>query len=493
MLKHYGIPFFLLLLFSSPALISCDSEEKKLVEVQKKTNIIFILADDLGYGDLGFLGQCYIETPNIDRLANEGMFFTNHYSGTTVCAPSRSSFLTGLHTGHTPIRGNLQVGSEGQYPMPDSVSSIAKVMQRAGYRTGAFGKWGLGFVGNTGDPNQQGFERFYGYYSQSYAHRYYPAYLWDNGKKVVLDGNDWMEKKVYAPDLIQQETISFIEKYKDDPFFLFMPIIMPHAELAAPDDEIFQKYRSKFGDEIPHQEGLGTEYGPDIKISAYQSQAYPHATFAAMVERIDVYVGEVVSKLEELDLAENTMIIFASDNGAHQEGGADPDFFESNGPYRGYKRDLYEGGVRTPMIAWWPGRIQAGSQSDHISAFWDLLPTFADLAGADTPEDVDGISFLPALLQQKDQKEHEYLYWEFHERGGKQAVRRGKWKAIKLGVFGNDEPVLELYDLSVDIGEDNNIAAQNPAKVKELEVLMDSAHRPNPVFGLFPSERKQGD
>ncbi|MDR7127743.1 arylsulfatase A-like enzyme [Algoriphagus sp. 4150] len=493
MLKHCGIPLFLLFLFSSTLLTGCDSKEKKTVEAEKKTNIIFILADDLGYGDLGFLGQDYIETPNIDRLAKEGMFFTDHYSGSTVCAPSRSSFLTGLHTGRTPIRGNLQVGPEGQYPMPDSLPSVAKVMQRAGYKTGAFGKWGLGFVGNTGDPEEQGFERFYGYYSQSYAHRYYPVYLWDNGEKVILEGNDWMEKRVYAPDLIQQETISFIEKNKDDPFFLFMPIIMPHAELAAPDDEIFQKYRAKFGDEIPHPEGIGTEYGPDIKISAYQSQPYPHASFAAMVERIDVYVGEVVSKLEELGLAENTMIIFASDNGAHQEGGADPDFFDSNGPYRGYKRDLYEGGVRTPMIAWWPGKIQAGSQSDHISAFWDLLPTFADIAGADIPENIDGISFLPALLQQKDQKEHGFLYWEFHEQGGKQAVRQGKWKAVKLGVFGNDEPVLELYDLSVDIGEENNIAALHPAKVKELEGLMDSAHRPNPIFGLLPSERAHGD
>nr|WP_245942270.1 arylsulfatase [Algoriphagus chordae] len=469
---------------------SCTNKEEKTAEVEKKTNIIFILADDLGYGDLAFLGQQYIETPNIDRLAKEGMFFTNHYSGATVCAPSRSSFLTGLHTGHTPIRGNREVQPEGQYPMPDSVATVAKVMESAGYKTGAFGKWGLGFVGTTGDPNQQGFEQFYGYNCQRYAHRYYPAHLWHNSDKIILEGNEWLNKEVYAPDVIQKETISFLENNKDNPFFLFMPIVMPHAELAAPDDEVFQKYRAKFGDEVPHPAGKGTEYGPDLNISAYQSHPYPHAAFAAMVERIDLYVGEVLAKLDELGLTENTLIIFASDNGAHQEGGADPDFFDSNGPYRGHKRDLYEGGVKTPMIAWWPGKIKAGSQSDHISAFWDLLPTFADVAGATVPNGIDGISFLPTLLEQEDQKEHEYLYWEFHEQGGKQAVRQGKWKAVKLQVFGSENPRIELYDLSVDIGEEHDIAADNPEKVKELEALMNASHEPNPIFGFLPSERE---
>ena len=482
-----------LLICISLVFTSCSSKAEKTgekIEPEEKVNIIFILADDLGYGDLGFLGQEYIETPNIDRLAKEGMFFNNYYSGATVCAPSRSSFLTGLHTGHTPIRGNLEVMPEGQYPMPDSIQSVAKVMQSAGYRTGAFGKWGLGFIGTTGDPNQQGFDEFYGYNCQRYAHRYYPAHLWHNDEKIVLEGNGWMEKTVYAPDEIQKETITFLENNKENPFFLFMPIVMPHAELASPDDEIFQKYRAKFTDEKSFPAREGSEYGPDLNISAYQSQAYPHATFAAMVERIDRYVGEVLAKLEELGLAENTLIIFASDNGAHQEGGADPDFFNSNGPYRGYKRDLYEGGVRTPMIAWWPNRIKAGSQSDHISAFWDLLPTFAEVAGAEIPKNIDGISFLPALLGNKDQQEHEYLYWEFHEQGGKQAVRQGKWKAVKLQVFGSATPVIELYDLSADIGEEHDIANQYPEKVKELEGLMNSAHIPNPVFGLLPNERK---
>ena len=335
-------------------------------------------------------------------------------------------------------------------------------------------------------------DQFYGYNCQSLAHRYYPAYLWDNEEKVILEGNGWVEKSVYAPGVIQSETIAFLENNKNNPFFLFMPIVMPHAELAAPEDAIFQKYRAKFGDEKAYPARKGSEYGADINTSAYQSQPYPHAAFASMVERIDIYVGEVLSKLEELGLAENTLIIFASDNGAHKEGGADPDFFDSNGPFRGHKRDLYEGGVRTPMIAWWPGKVKAGSQSDHISAFWDLLPTFADLVGAAIPENIDGISFLPTLLE-KEQKEHEYLYWEFHEQGGKQAVRKGKWKAVKLQVFGNEEPTLELYDLSVDLGEENNIAAGNPEKVKELEELMNSSHTANPVFGLLPSERKSGE
>lgn len=491
MLKRYTIPLALLFLSSSLVFTSCNTKkEKTVVAEEKKTNIIFILVDDLGYGDLGFLGQQYIETPNIDRLAKEGMFFTNHYSGATVCAPSRSSFLTGLHTGHTPIRGNREVQPEGQYPMPDSIPTVAKVLESAGYKTGAFGKWGLGFIGTTGDPNQQGFEQFYGYNCQRYAHRYYPAHLWHNSEKIVLEGNGWLEKTVYAPDVIQKETIAFLETNKNNPFFLFMPIVMPHAELAVPDDEVFQKYRAKFNDENAYPAKKGTEYGPDMSISGYQSQPYPHAAFASMVERIDLYVGEVLSKLDELGLTENTLIIFASDNGAHQEGGADPDFFDSNGPYRGHKRDLYEGGVRTPMIAWWPGKITAGSQSDHISAFWDLLPTFADVAGAKVPNDIDGISFLPELLAKENQKEHEYLYWEFHEQGGKQAVRQGNWKAVKLQVFGSDKPTIELYDLGVDVGEENNIAAQNPEKVKELEELMNSAHTPNPIFGLLPSERK---
>ncbi len=457
----------------------------------KKPNIIFILADDLGYGDLSFLGQQYIETPAIDRLAREGMFFSSFYSGSTVCAPSRSAFLTGLHTGHTPIRGNSEVQPEGQYPLADSVQTIPEILKSAGYVTGAFGKWGLGFPGSEGDPINQGFDRFFGYNCQRYAHRYYPDYLWDNFQKVNLPGNDWTTKGDYAPDLIQEKTLAFIEKNQTKPFFLFMPIVMPHAELAAPEDEILAKYKAKFPNETPYEPNRkGTEYGPELVIPAYQSQPYPHATFAAMVERIDHYVEEVVSKLEELGLAENTLIIFASDNGPHQEGGADPDFFNSNGQFRGYKRDLYEGGIRTPMIAYWPGQIEAGSKSDVPFAFWDLMPTFIELAGNKSEIQTDGVSFVPTLLDRGVQKMHDYLYWEFHEQGGKQAVRQGNWKALKLQVFGSENPDYELYDLSHDPAESRNLASSHPEKLEELKVLMDRAHRPNPKFPLYKSERE---
>lgn len=486
--------FFFLSLISTLSLclfFGCKSPEKEVETItEQKTNIIFILADDLGYGDLGFLGQQYIETPNIDRLAKEGMFFSDFYSGSTVCAPSRSSFLTGLHTGHTPIRGNSEVQPEGQFPMPDSVMTVGKAMQQAGYVTGAFGKWGLGFIGSTGEPVNQGFNEFFGYNCQRYAHRYYPAYLWHNDQKIDLPGNDWTTTGDYAPDIIQEKTLEFIDENADKPFFLFMPIVTPHAELAAPDDELLAKYKEMFPEEKPYVGGTGADYGPDMRIPGYQSQPFPHATFAAMVERIDRYVGEVLDKLEEKGLAENTLIIFSSDNGAHREGGADPEFFDSNGQFRGFKRDLYEGGVRAPMIAWWPKKIKAGTTSDHVAAFWDLLPTFAEVAGEKISASIDGISFLPAMTGEGEQKEHEYLYWEFHEQGGKQAVRQGDWKAVKLQVFEGDEPILELYDLSKDPGEKENIADAHPEKIEELEKLMESSHIQNSRFSFYKSEKE---
>lgn len=473
----------------------CDQKPIEVTaESTQKTNIIFILADDLGYGDLGFLGQQFIETPNIDRLAKQGMFFSNFYSGSTVCAPSRSSFLTGLHTGHTPIRGNSEVQPEGQLPMPDSVMTVGKALQQAGYVTGAFGKWGLGFIGTSGEPVNQGFNEFFGYNCQRYAHRYYPDYLWHNNQKVDLPGNDWTKTEDYAPDLIQEKTLAFIDENKDKPFFLFMPIVTPHAELAAPDDEIMAKYKAMFPDEKPFIGGKGADYGPDMRIPGYQSQPYPHATFAAMVERIDRYVGEVLDKLEENGLADNTLIIFSSDNGAHREGGADPEFFDSNGPFRGFKRDLYEGGVRAPMIAWWPGKIKAGTTSDHVAAFWDLLPTFSEVAGNKISESIDGISFVPAMLGHDDQQaKHEYLYWEFHEQGGKQAIRQGNWKAVKLDVFNSETPTLELYDLSQDPGETTNLAASNPEKMAEMEKLMETSHLENPIFKFYRSEKEAAE
>ncbi len=477
-----------MLYFAVFAFWSCSSPKGNPPESQdSRPNVVFILADDLGYGDLGFLGQQYIETPNIDRLAKEGMFFTRHYSGSPVCAPSRSALLTGLHTGHTPIRGNSEVQPEGQLPLADSVQTLSKIFQRAGYVTGAFGKWGLGMNGTTGEPVNQGFGDFYGYLCQRYAHRYYPAYLWENGEKVNLPGNDWSTKSTYAPDLIQEKTLEFIGKNKGNPFFLFMPIVMPHAELAAPDDELFRKYKAKFGEEKPHVAPPGGDYGPEMKISAYQSEPNPHAAFAAMVERTDRFVGEVVQKLEELGLAENTIVVFTSDNGAHREGGADPDFFDSNGPFRGYKRDLYEGGIHVPMIVKWPAKIQPGSTADHVSAFWDWLPTFAEILGEKQPEGIDGLSFLPSLLGEKNQAAHDYLYWEFHELGGRQAVLKGDWKLVKHQVKDAEKNTLELFNLNGDPGETQDVSRENPGKVAELEDLVKKAHRPNPVFTLFPA------
>lgn len=470
----------ILILFGST---SCKKAVEKPADLPP--NVIFILADDLGYGDLGFLGQQFIETPNIDRLAAEGMFFSHHYAGSTVCAPSRSALLTGLHTGHTPIRGNSEIQPEGQYPMADTLMTLSKVFQEAGYATGAFGKWGLGMNETSGDPLNQGFGQFFGYLCQRYAHRYYPAYLWGNGQKVDLPGNDWTNKVTYAPDVIQEKTLEFIDQNQSKPFFLFMPIVMPHAELAVPDDEIFQKYRQKFGKETPHVGPEGADYGSDMRIPAYQSQPFPHATHAAMVERIDRIVGEVVAKLEALGLSENTMIIFTSDNGPHREGGADPDFFDSNGIFRGYKRDLYEGGIRVPTMVKWAGKVKAGGSSSHVSAFWDWLPTFAGLVGKNIPAEIDGISLLPTLLGEKDQASHDHLYWEFHELGGRQAVQKDGWKLVKYQIKDPEKMTAELYNLAVDPGETQDLSSENSEKVAELEELIRKAHRPNPVFRLF--------
>ena len=445
----------------------------------KRPNIIFILADDLGYGDVGFNGQKLINTPNLDRLAAEGIRFNQFYSGTAVCAPSRSSLMSGQHTGHTFIRGNLGVEPEGQYPIPDSLNTMAEVLKKAGYKTGAFGKWGLGPVNSEGDPNKQGFDRFYGYNCQSLAHRYYPTHLWDNDKKVILKENgDLQYHKQYAPDLIQKEALSFIDENKESPFFLFLPYTLPHAELLVPDDSIFQYYKGKFP-EKPYQ---GQDYEKGTRPGGYASQQYPHATFAAMVARLDLYVGQVLERLKKLGLDENTLVIFTSDNGPHLEGGADPVFFNSGGGLRGVKRDLYEGGIRVPFAARWPGVIHANQQSEFVGAFWDLVPTFATLAGTQQPQGTDGISFVNALTGVGDQREHAYLYWEFHEQGGKQAVRYGKWKGVKLGVLKNRNASLELYDLTNDVQEKRNVASEHPDVVKEIQQFMLQSHTESLVF-----------
>lgn len=452
-------------------------------------NIIYILADDLGYGDLGCMGQRKILTPNIDRLAAEGMLFTRHYAGSAVSAPSRSVLLTGQHTGHTPIRGNKSVVCahyRGQQPLPEDTFTIARMLRASGYATGVFGKWGLGYPGSEGVPAKQGFDEFFGYNCQALAHRYYPDHLWHNDEKVVLDGNADYAKGTYSADLIHDKAMEFIGEHAERPFFLLMAYTLPHAELAAPEDEIMRYYRGRFPEKA-FTPGGGNDYGPGMLPGGYASQREPMATYAAMVTRLDKYVGEVMEELRRLGIDDNTIVIFSSDNGPHNEGGAAPRFFNSAGPLHGIKRDLYEGGIRVPLIVRGPG-VEAGSVSDHICAFWDLMPTLADMARIKLPACVrhDGISFYPTLIGKKRQPRHEYLYWEFHERNGTIAVCRGNWKAVRRNAF-TDKARTELYDLSADIHEDHDLAAERSEVVAQLEKCMREAHTESEVFP-FPAK-----
>jgi arylsulfatase A-like enzyme len=466
----------LLFIFSS----ACQTiTEQNSTKASQSPNIIYILADDLGYGDLSCYGQELFRTPNIDQLAAQGLLFTQHYSGSTVCAPSRSALMTGQHTGHTFVRGNKEVQPEGQYPLPDESYTLAEALKAAGYTTGAFGKWGLGYPGSEGDPNRQGFDTFYGYNCQRMGHHYYPYHLWSNQDSIVLEANAGKQKGAYGPELIHREALKFITENKEQPFFLFRPIIIPHAELIAP-DSVMEQYLGKFEPEVQYQ---GYDEGPRYRKGPYESQEHAHAAFVAMIHILDRQVGEIVQTLDELGLSENTLIIFTSDNGPHLEGGADPEYFNSNGPLKGFKRDLYEGGIRVPMIAKWPGKVPAGSRTDHISAFWDLFPTLAELTHITAPENTDGISFLPTLLgKPAEQEKHKYLYWEFHEQGGRLAVRKDKWKAVKYEVLEKPEAPLELYDLSTDIGEEKNLAAQFPEVAAEMQRIMEQARTPSEVF-----------
>ncbi|GAB3801740.1 arylsulfatase [Spirosoma humi] len=459
-------------------IVSCRIQAQSPKAV--RPNIIFILADDLGFGDVGINGQNLIKTPILDRMAAEGIQFRQFYAGTSVCAPSRSSLMTGQHTGHTYIRGNKSVQPEGQQPIADSVVTVAELLKKAGYATAAFGKWGLGPACSEGDPMKQGFDRFYGYNCQSLAHRYYPNHLWDNDKKVILANNkNLTQTSEFAPDIIQKKALNYLDSRKSgQPFFLFLPYTLPHAELVPPTDSLFAYYKGKFA-ETPY---TGANYGPNAKTGGYASQSHPHAAYAAMVARLDRYVGQILAKLKAKGLDKNTLVIFSSDNGPHKEGGGDPVFFNSSGGFRGIKRDLYEGGIREPFIARWPGVIKPGTQSDFVGAFWDLLPTFAELAGAKTPPKLDGISFVPSLTGKGQQIKHDYLYWEFHEEGGKQAVRQGNWKAVRLQASSNPNGPIELYDLSKDPAETHDIAAKYPDKVRYLSKLMAQSHTESALF-----------
>lgn len=460
--------------------LGCTQKETN----KKHPNIIYILADDLGYGDLSCYGQTKFETPNIDRLAGEGIRFTNHYSGSTVSAPSRGSLMTGFHTGHAFSRGNKGVeGNKGDFPLKASENTVAEVLKNAGYITGLYGKWGLGYSGSEGDPNKQGFDEFYGYLNQGLAHNYYPYFLWHNSEKITLEGNTGQNQNQYAPELIHSKAIEFLEANKDTSFFLYYSSIIPHAELFAP-EEYMEMYR---GILLPEKEYKGKDEGETYKKGAYGSQTECHAAFAAMVHLLDDQVGEIITKVNELGIADNTIILFSSDNGPHAEGGADPTYFNSGGGLRGIKRALYEGGVRVPLIVSWPGTIEEGKETNHISAFWDLLPTLAQLSGQEVPAGIDGISFLPELLG-KEQTKHNHLYWEFYEQGGRQAARKGKWKAVRQNLHKDyyGSPV-ELYNLDEDISESNNIASKYPEIAEEMLELMRTSHTPSEYF-QFKSE-----
>ena len=455
-----------------------NTQELLAQKTKKQPNIILIIADDLGYGDVGCYGQQKIKTPNIDRLAKMGMRFTQFYSGSTVCAPARSSLMTGLHTGHTPVRGNKGFEPEGQTPLPDSAVTFPMLLQKAGYTTAAFGKWGLGFITTSGDPNKKGFDEFYGYNCQSLAHNYFPDHLWHNHDRIDLSGN-LKSDSLYSADLIHQEALKFLKAKQDKPFFLYLPYTLPHADVVAPHDEVYDYYVKNFNEQPVELKSNDNE--------KHHFDPQPHAAFAAMVARLDKCVGEVITAVKEKGLEENTMIIFTSDNGPHKENGGDPQFFNSNGGLRGIKRDLYEGGIRIPFIAYQKGMTKAGSVNTKPYALWDLYPTFLEMAGAPPRKNIDGFSLLPVLSGKKGE-EHEYFYWEFHEQGGKQAVRMGEWKAVKNGVSANSNAAVELYNLKADPSEKNNVAAQHPDIVKKAEEIIKEAYVFNKDWPLLKAE-----
>lgn len=439
-----------------------------------KPNLIYILADDLGIADFGCYGGRIIKTPQVNRMAREGMRFTEHYSGSTVCAPTRCVLMTGKHTGHARIRGN-----SGPDLKPEDVT-IAELLKQAGYATGIVGKWGLGEAGSTGVPNKQGFDFWYGYLNQRNAHHYHPPFLWRNGAKDWFPGNPKLRTH-YSHDLFTKEALKFIDNHRDQPFFLYVAYTLSHVDLDVPDDSKVP-YVGKLGEEKPYGKPGGQHY---------RHEKQPRATFAGMTSRLDRDVGRIMDFVKRLGLAENTLVIFSSDNGPTSAGGADPEFFDGNGIYRGIKRDLYEGGIRAPMIAWWPGRIKGGSTSGHVSAHWDVLPTFAELAGVAPPSDVDGISFAPTLLGKSDrQRQHEHLYWEFYEKGGKQALRQGDWKVVRVGLMKNPNVPIELYNLADDPGEQRDIAAAHPDVVQRMTALLKSASAPDPNYSFKPRKKK---
>jgi arylsulfatase A-like enzyme len=437
---------------------------------ETQPNIVFILADDLGYGDLGCYGQKLIRTPCLDRMAAEGIRFTDCYAGSTVCAPSRCSLMTGLHTGHARVRGNALV------PLEPGDVTVAEVLKSAGYTTAIIGKWGLGEAGSTGIPTRQGFDYWFGYLNQAHAHNYYPAFLWRNETQVRLQnevpgttperpfGSGVATKRIeYSHDLFVREAAEYLQRHRNDRFFLYLALTIPHANNEA----------GKRGMEVP-------DYGP----YADKDWPEPEKGRAAMITRMDADIGRLFGQLKQLGLDEKTIVFFSSDNGPHREGGADPEFFRCSGPLRGIKRSMHEGGIRVPMIVRWPGRIKPGT-SPLPWAFWDVLPTLAELAGATPPPGLDGISVVPTLLGRPGQKEHEFFYWEFHEGGSQQAVRMGPWKAVRPW-----QGAIQLYDLRTDLGESRDVAAEHPEIVSKIEAYLAAARTESEHWPMRDAARK---
>ncbi len=491
--------YLIVLLISFVALsIACNRESKKET---KKPNIIFIMADDLGYNEVGAYGQKIIKTPNIDKLADEGMKFTDHYAGSPVCAPSRCVLLTGLHPGHAYVRGNYELGGYrddnegGQLPLPDSTKTLGTFLKAHGYVTGAIGKWGLGFANSSGQPSNQGFDYFYGYLCQKQAHDYYPTHLWENNywdtlrnaayipheklKGDPLDPKSYDRYKGpdYSMDKMMEKAERFIRDNKDTSFFLYVPFTVPHLALQIPDDEPSLEYYKKLIPDTPYVGNKG-----------YLPNMFPRATYAAMVTRMDSEIGRIMDILNELGLDDNTVVFFTSDNGPtfNRLGGSDSDYFESAGQLRGLKGSVYEGGIRVPLIAWWKDKVKPGTVSNHISGFEDFYVTFADIIGTKTDKETDGVSLLPVMLEQDNIREHPFIYREFPSYGGQVSVRLGDWKAVRQKLKKHPDASIELYNLKEDIGETNDVAALHPDIVEKMKVIMDTSHV-NSTYFPFPA------
>lgn len=449
-------------------------------ETSRQPNVILIMADDLGYGELGSYGQQKIRTPHLDRLAAEGMRFTQHYTSSPVCAPARCSLMTGKHGGHAYVRDNYEIGEwdsyRGQLPLPNQAVTIAEMLQRRGYVTGAFGKWGLGETGSSGDPLNQGFDRFFGYNCQRHAHNYYPRYLVDDEGKRPLSGNDRQATgEVYAPQVIADELLKFIRDHREDPFFVYYPSVIPHLALQAPEEDV-AAYAGKWP-ETPYQG------------KSYQPHATPRAAYAAMVTFLDRQVGRIVELLAELKLSRETVILFTSDNGVTMlKDQVDYEFFDSTAGLRGQKGSVYEGGIRVPMIAYWPGVVAPGTVSHHVSAHYDLMATIADLTGATAPSN-DGVSFEPTLLGREEQPRHEFLVWDYAGYGGQVALRAGEWKLVRRNLKKNPDSPWQLFHLGDDRGEQTNLAERRPERLESLIELLREARDPPEIerfrFGRY--------